>query len=417
MNIVFDARVIQDHFPGIARYAFNLLAALPDNLQESDSILALRLPSAPNAHYQWAKLVERGVRVQDYLAPIFSPTNLLRHPTLTAMDDEKAILHFPYYLRPYRTRQPSVTTIHDLITFVYPQMAPSALTRLSIRLFNALAIRASRAVIAVSRSAAHDLERYFPGMRAKTVVIYEAPDAICTPQPRERIDLIRTKYGLPQMFALVIASNKPHKNLVRLVEAWQKVIRDWRLEIEDERLEIRDQRLETGKRLIAVESPISNLQSPLLVIGGHQDPRYTEAEQRVEELGIRKHVKFIGAVPNEDLPALYSACTLFVFPSLYEGFGLPPLEAMACGAPVTCSNTSSIPEVVGDAALLFDPLNVAEIAAACLRIWQDGALRAKLSALSQKQAAHFSWGHCAQETLQVYRSCISADHQVRTAEE
>jgi glycosyltransferase involved in cell wall biosynthesis len=124
-------------------------------------------------------------------------------------------------------------------------------------------------------------------------------------------------------------------------------------------------------------------------------------------LGIADSVTFIDAVRDEDLPALYSACDLFVFPSLYEGFGLPPLEAMACGAPVTCSNTSSMPEVVGDAALLFDPSRPQEIAQAIGRILKEPALQADLRARSLQRAAQFSWRQCARTTLEVYRSVAS----------
>ena len=157
------------------------------------------------------------------------------------------------------------------------------------------------------------------------------------------------------------------------------------------------------------ESPreVSNLQSPpLLVIAGHQDPRYNEAQARARALGLAEDVRFIGDTPDSDLPALYSACDLFVFPSLYEGFGLPPLEAMACGAPVACSNTSSLPEVVGDAALLFNPLDTGEIATACARVLKDAALNAELRARSLRQASRFTWDQCARATLDVYRSML-----------
>ena len=384
MDIIIDGRVIQDHFPGIARYTYNLLATLPGCLQPGDTLQALRLPAAPNVRYNWSDLCERGVLVQDYPTGIFKAANLLRQPQLS--DKGNTVIHFPYYMRPYRMRQPSVTTIHDLITFVYPQMAPNAMARLSIRLFNALAVRTSRAIIAVSRSAAQDLERCFPAARGRIAVIYEAADAIFAPQPRDRIEQVLEKYKLPPQFALFLASNKPHKNLARLMDAWQIMVRDWKLR--------------------AGAPTIADLQSPALVVAGHRDPRYTEAERRAQELGIEANVKFIGAVSNEDMPALYSACSLFVFPSLYEGFGLPPLEAMACGAPLACSKASSLPEVAGNAALLFDPLRPDDIAAACRRILTDTALQSDLRRRSVAQAACFSWSAAARSTIDVYRSIL-----------
>jgi alpha-1,3-rhamnosyl/mannosyltransferase len=142
-----------------------------------------------------------------------------------------------------------------------------------------------------------------------------------------------------------------------------------------------------------------------LVIAGQWDNRFPEAKQRAEEL--RTNVYFIGPVNDADLPALYSACDTFVFPSLYEGFGLPPLEAMACGAPVICSNTSSLPEVVGDAALQVNPQDVNEIAAAINRMLNDATLRDELRAKSLTRAAQFSWERTARETLTVYQSLVT----------
>ncbi|MCS6773467.1 MAG: glycosyltransferase family 4 protein, partial [Thermoflexales bacterium] len=177
-----------------------------------------------------------------------------------------------------------------------------------------------------------------------------------------------------QPFALYLASNKPHKNLPRLVEAWRIVVAT------------------LGDR------------APRLVIAGHYDPRYPEAQQLVSALGLEHKVVFVGLVSDAEATALYSTCALFVFPSLYEGFGLTPLEAMACGAPVACSNTSSLPEVVGDAAVLFDPHRADDIAAACLRMLTDETLQANLRQASLRQAARFSWREAAARTLEVYRA-------------
>ena len=151
---------------------------------------------------------------------------------------------------------------------------------------------------------------------------------------------------------------------------------------------------------------LTNSQQPTLVIAGHQDPRYPGAQQRAKALGIERHIKFIGAVSDDDAAALYSACDLFVFPSLYEGFGLTPLEAMACGAPVACSNTSSLPEVVGDAATLFDSMKPDEIAAACLRILRDDDLRSQMRERSLAQATRFSWREAARHTIALYREVV-----------
>jgi alpha-1,3-rhamnosyl/mannosyltransferase len=396
MRILFDARVIQDHFPGIGRYAYNLLQALPSQLGPADRLLAWRDTQTRNTRFDWQPLSGRGIQFVDRPVPFFSPQDLLGLPPVGA-----DVFHYPYYMRPLRGGRRSITTIHDVIALLYPQGVPSAQARISIRLFNALAIRASNCVITVSHQAAEDLARFFPSSRGKTVIIHEAPDPIFTPQSSQQVGAVRARYKLPPSFALFLASNKPHKNLVRLIEAWGMVIRDWRLEIGDLNaapLSASDER--------TAQSLIPNLQSPVLVIAGHQDPRYTEARQQVNALGLSDRVLFIGEVPNEDLPSLYSACDLFIFPSLYEGFGLPPLEAMASGAPVACSNASSLPEVVGNAAVLFDPSRPEDIAAACRRVLSDHALQADLRARGRAQAARFTWEEAGRKTVEVYHSVL-----------
>jgi len=384
MHVIFDTRPIQDHFPGIARYAYNLLAALPAHLRPGETLTALHDPSAPNTHYDLAALAAIGIRMVDYRVPIFGLRNMVS-ALQGAQHSSTSIYHSPYYLRPYLVSQPSVTTIHDMISFVYPQFVPSLRARVLIRVFHALAIRASRAIIAVSRSAAEDMARFFPSARRKIVVVPEAPDAVFAPQPQRRRETVRAKYNLPQHFALFLASNKPHKNLERLIEAWAMVCRDESL---------------THRSL-------------LLVIAGHQDPRYPHAQVRARELGLSQNVRFVGDVSNEDAAALYSTCEVFAFPSLYEGFGLPPLEAMACGAPVACANTSSLPEVVGDAGLLFDPLDVGAIAAALKRLIGDDSLRADLRARSLRQAARFTWADAARTTIDVYRTIAARRNAAR----
>jgi len=138
------------------------------------------------------------------------------------------------------------------------------------------------------------------------------------------------------------------------------------------------------------------------VIAGHWDPRYPEARELAEQLGLGSAVRFLPGVAEADLPALLSGAEVFVFPSLYEGFGLPPLEALACGAPVLCGDTSSLPEVVGDAALRVDTRNVAALAGGLAQLLGDAALRQRLRAAGPLRAAHFSWRRTADATMAVY---------------
>jgi alpha-1,3-rhamnosyl/mannosyltransferase len=170
-----------------------------------------------------------------------------------------------------------------------------------------------------------------------------------------------------------VGSNKPHKNLPRLVEAW------------------------------ATMPATVDRQAAALVIAGHWDARYPEARRLAEERGLTGRVRFLGPVAEVDLPALYGGAELLAFPSLYEGFGLPVLEAMASGSPVLCSHSSSLLEVAGDAAILVDPLDVSAIAAGLARALGDPALRRELRLAGLARAAMFSWERTAQLTLDVYR--------------
>jgi glycosyltransferase involved in cell wall biosynthesis len=177
---------------------------------------------------------------------------------------------------------------------------------------------------------------------------------------------------------LSFASNKPHKNLVRLVEAW------------------------------AIVKGRSQCGDSHLVIAGHWDKRFPEARIRADALGLGGCVHWAGPIAEPALPAVYAGATLSVFPSLYEGFGLPVLEAMACGAPVVCSNASSLPEVAGDAALQVNPLDVDALAVAIARVLADEGLQQTLRTKGLAQAARFSWGRAARETRAVYAQVVQS---------
>ncbi|MGQ9903804.1 MAG: glycosyltransferase family 4 protein [Anaerolineae bacterium] len=389
MRIIFDARVIQDHFPGIGRYAHGLLSALPAQLSENETLVALRDSSAQNTRFDLSTLNHPKLTWVEHHAPIFHPANLLHAPI---PGSKSTLFHYPYYVRPYFGRLRSVTTLYDAISLVYPQLVPSASRRLLIRLLTDLAVRASTAFVTISQASARDIERHWPATRGRITVTPLAADAIFTPQTPERCAAVRAKYHLPERFTLYLASNKPHKNLVRLIDAWAILL----------------SQSPTVRSDSAAPSKIENPESQVLVIAGHQDPRYPQARDRARALGIADRIRFIGEVSNADMPALYSACTLFVFPSLYEGFGLTPLEAMACGAPVVCSNTSSLPEVAGDAALLFDPTDIQAMATVCARVLTDSALQRQLRESSLRQAARFTWAETARRTLEVYRQIFTS---------
>jgi glycosyltransferase involved in cell wall biosynthesis len=274
---------------------------------------------------------------------------------------------------PYRPGVPAIVTLYDLIALIHPRtVSPRA--RLLFRFTTWLALRSVRQVIAISDATRQDLLRHFAIAAERVTTIPLAADPRFQPQPQSAIEAVRQKYNLPERYLFYLGINKPHKNLVRLIEATAQL----------------------------TPRPLP------LVIAGAWDERYPEPRIRAEALGLADQVRFLGPVDDADLPALYSGCTLFVFPSLYEGFGLPVLEAMACGAPVACSNASSLPEVTADAALLFDPLDVKAIAAALQSGVEDADLRRSLAEQGVRQAANFSWVRTAAETLALYQRRSSA---------
>jgi alpha-1,3-rhamnosyl/mannosyltransferase len=273
-----------------------------------------------------------------------------------------------------------VLTFYDIIPIAYPEYVAWR-ARWLFRAATRLACAAAQRIVAISAAAQGDLLAHFAVDPAKVTVTPLAPDARFRPQPRVEVERVRTKYNLPEPFFLYFGINKPHKNLTTLIDAYSQL-----------------QNAQSGLAAF-----------PALVIAGAWDKRYPEAKEDAATLGLGDTVHFLGRIDDDDLPALYTAATVFVFPSRYEGFGLPVLEAMACGTPVACSNASSLPEVAGDAALLFAPTDTSAIAQAIQRLTDDASLRADLRQRGLRQAARFTWRRTAELTLAVYRDALHLD--------
>jgi alpha-1,3-rhamnosyl/mannosyltransferase len=282
------------------------------------------------------------------------------------------LLHSPYFIKPYVGLPcPSVVTIYDLLGWRFPQtLSPRG--RLLYRLTMGMAVRGANALITISQSARDDLAARYRLPKERIVVTPLAASRRFAPQPPEAVDKARARYGLPESYVLYLGSNKPHKNLERLVLAWERA----------------------GERASGAQ----------LILAGHEDVKHPQARRLVAERGMTERVRFLPNVADDDLAALYSGAAVFAFVSYYEGFGLPPLEAMACGAPVLCANTSSLPEVVGDAALTVDPYNMIEIAEGLTRLLSQPALRRDMRERGLRRAHAFSWRRTALETLRVYEA-------------
>jgi glycosyltransferase involved in cell wall biosynthesis len=366
--IILDARTATDHFPGIGRYVVNLAGALKQIAPDLDLTL-LRDPSSAAQRLTLPDLPMLDCATSPFaLSQQWRVRSILRQTHAT-------LYHSPYYLMPYRPGVPAVFTCHDLIPLIFQQYFTTS-QRLIYRFTHQLALRTARLTIAVSQSTKDDLQRFFRIDPDRVVVVHEGVDGHFRPPSRGESDRVKELYALPPRYVLYFGSNKPHKNVRRLIQAFAQA---------------------------NLQSPTSSIQ---LVIAGHWDERYPEAKHATERLGLQDVVRFLGPVQDADLPALYGGAELFVFPSEYEGFGLPVLEAMACGTPVVCSNRSSLPEVAGDAALLCDPHDVEALARAIEQALADRDLRSALQQRGLNRAAQFSWGQTAQQTQQVYRSLL-----------
>ncbi|NTV65329.1 MAG: glycosyltransferase family 4 protein, partial [Oscillochloris sp.] len=243
--------------------------------------------------------------------------------------------------------------------------------RLLYRLMMGLAVHSSAAVITISQHACGDLARRYRLPAGRLVVTPLAAAAPFCPQPPVVLAAMRARYGLPARYVLYVGSNKPHKNLERLVLAWEQLGADERGDVQ-------------------------------LVLAGHEETQHPELSQLVAARGLGGRVRRLANVAEADLPALYSGADVFAFVSYYEGFGLPPLEAMACGAPVLCAAASSLPEVVGDAAVLVDPFSVEAINAGLRQLLASPPLCDELRARGLRRAGTFSWQRTARMTLGVY---------------
>jgi glycosyltransferase involved in cell wall biosynthesis len=371
MHIALDGRTIQDHFPGIGRYTFNLARALAET-GPADDILLLHNQRDPNTRFDLDVLrAWPNLSILESYSPYFSLVEQWRIPR-HLRTHQSALYHSPYYLMPYRAPCPAVVTVHDLIPLLYPHYF-TPFQRLVFNLAVRLATRAARMVVADSEAAAADLRRLLHLDSRKVRVVLAAADPTLVRPDDAAVADARSHYGLPKSYVLYVGSNKPHKNLTRLVEAWSLVRRRGQTQ---------------------------------LVIAGAWDPAYNAPQIAAAHLRLENDIRWLGPIPQSDLAALYSGSAMFVFPSEYEGFGLPVLEAMACGVPVICSNRSSLPEVAGDAAILVDPHASEAWAEAIERLLEDDNLRAAYAQRSLHHAQQFTWAETARQMRALYAHAL-----------
>jgi glycosyltransferase involved in cell wall biosynthesis len=286
------------------------------------------------------------------------------------------LFHATHYVVPPLTPRRFVVTIHDCIHLRFPQYLPNPGAFYYARAMMSMAARRSRRVLTVSEASKDDILFYFDIPESKVEVIYNALDERLAGEPTpDETAHGRDRFQLDKPFVLYTGNIKPHKNVDRLIDAFAL---------------LRLKRADDVKLLII----------------GDEASKYPNLRRLVHRHQLHGHVRFLGFVPDATLAVLYRLAAVFVFPSLYEGFGLPPLEAMAAGAPVVTSNISSLPEVVGDAALLIDPMDSQEIATAIGRVLDDPRLRADLISRGRARVKTFSWERSVARTRQVYAELI-----------
>ena len=361
--VVLDARMA-DH-PGIGRYIRQLAAAMLTQKNAPPFVFlgdegAFSLPPF-GADVQWRQAH----------SPIYSLAEQIEIPRLAG---KKALLHVPHFNVPVFFRGRLVVTIHDLIYLHSPRVSKFFFAGAYARALFRHVEKSASAVITVSEYTKTDLLRHFPKIKPERVfVTHEAASGRFFKIKDEKL-LIETKekYGLHKPFALFVGTLKAHKNLPVLVEAMARL----------------NQKPGADHDLVLV---------------GRADPQNRLLSEAMSRHG--NFIKSLGPLSDDDLPALYNLADTLVLPSLFEGFGLPVLEAMACGTPVIASTGGSLPEVVGEAGLLFEPERIDALVEHLYNVFQKKDLREKLSVLGLQRAAQFSWEKTARETLAVYQAC------------
>lgn len=366
MQIAIDASTISTQ-GGPRTYVLGLLEALLRNDRENDYVVFYNEPSHLGRFPRAKEVVLPG---KNPLARLWREHVLL---PLACRREKIDVLHCPKSAIPFFTPCPTVVTLHDLIPLKHPETEKVA-ARIYWRLQIPIAARRSDFIITDSEHARGEILTDFgvPPEKVRAVMLGFDP-AMIAPRDNDHGLRIRGRYGLPASYILYVGTIQPRKNLDTLIEAFSR---------------LKKEGFYQGK----------------LVIVGRKGWLYDKLFARITELHLDSQVIFTGFVPDEELPYIFDAARVFVYLSLFEGFGLPPLEAMACGVPVITSNTTSLPEVVGDAGIAIPPLDVAQVTAALKSVIEDPVMAAAMKEKGSIRARSFSWDVAAATTLEIYKS-------------
>lgn len=369
MRILIDAQPLLEPLAGIGRYAKSLLSAFAEKALDDDFYLfygaslrpkRAKLPefSNPRMHSKTVRLPGRFYRLITDKLPVLPPSSFVGGWDL---------YHGLNYHVP-GGKSPSIVNIYDMSFMLYPRYFTPERLRDIGRKAAVSSARAGR-IITGSISARRDIVELLGAPEEKVAVIYNGVGREFRPAGASAAEKFRRSKNLPEKFILFVGTIEPRKNLNVLARAFHEL----------------------------------DLPGMSLVIAGGRGWLYDGLFEEIRRLNLGDRVLFTGYVPDEDLPGLYSCASVFVYPSVYEGFGFPPLEAMACGTPVITGNRSSLPEIVGDAGICVDPEDAGELAEAISGVLGDGGLRRRMSEKGVGRAAEFTWDKCASETYNLYR--------------
>ncbi|HEV2288801.1 MAG TPA: glycosyltransferase family 1 protein [Candidatus Acidoferrales bacterium] len=364
-----DIRRVGDY--GIGTYVRNIVRQLA-RLDSKNSYLLI----GHREHFEQFGALPGNFQLLEYFAdPGSFQTHL--HLPFVLRRHSVDLLHMPWFYAPAFVPARMVITVHDLVDLIYPPHPGPQVAQAARPWFARRALRKAGRVITVSQSTAREISRVFEIADSKISVLYDAVDEEFTSAPLpEDGDRIQERLAVNYPYVLYAGRVGPQKNLARLIEAFA-----------------------VAKAELSGQREFADLK---LVLIGDELGRHADLRRAVIRSRLRENFRFLGFVPLHVLRVFYSRAKAFLFPSLYEGFGLPPLEAMAHGAPVVASNVSSLPEILGDAALLVNPENVFEIARGIQRVLTDDSLRRDLIERGYDQVRRYSWERTARQLLEIY---------------
>jgi glycosyltransferase involved in cell wall biosynthesis len=374
MKIGIDCRIYSSKFTGIGRYVYELVHRIAKLDTANEYVLFFNNP-------EFDDFVPPSIRFKKVLVDV--PIYSLKEQTkfLKALNKENLdLMHFTHFNAPIFYKKPSVVTIHDLTLSYYPgKKNRSFLKRFGYHLTIRAAVHHAKKVITISQNSKKDLMKLVGTPEEKIEVIYQGVgEEFKVINDQARIDKTLDKYNLKNPFLLYTGVWRSHKNIPNLIKAFHKIRSEF------------------------------NLPDLKLAITGKEDPFYPEIKETISKLKENDNIMLTGLVSESELLDFYNAADLYVFPSLYEGFGLPPLEAMACKTPVAASQVSSIPEICGKGnAVFFDPESADDIAQKVYALYENKILQNRLIENGVERVKQFTWTSMAENTYHLYKSCLN----------